>query len=344
MRAWTACQGERSATTYSATEASRASSRSERLSASMRRFRCVTPQGSTPKPPIRRRAGLRFLQKTKLLSPPFAVHHGPTEEIAMADRVRIPGGEEVVALGQGTWRMGEDRGRRAKEIAALRLGIELGMSLVDTAEMYGEGRTEELVGEALQAIRKGVVEACERSLRRLRTDRLDLYLLHWPGSIPLADTVTGFEALKKAGKIRHWGVSNFDTGEMEELFAVPGGNACATNQILYNLSRRGPEHDLMPWLAARRVPVMAYSPIEQGRLPRSGALEEIAKKHRATPYQIALAWVLRRPGVIAIPKAATAEHVRENRRALDIGLDPDDLAAIDRAFPPPKRKKPLEMI
>ncbi|MFL5036528.1 MAG: aldo/keto reductase [Microvirga sp.] len=278
----------------------------------------------------------------------------------MADRVRIPGGEEVVALGQGTWRMGEDRGRRPREITALRLGIELGMTLIDTAEMYGEGRTEELVGEALaelrqgvflvskvyphNASRKGVVEACERSLRRLRTDRLDLYLLHWPGSIPLAETVAGFEALARAGKIRHWGVSNFDTGEMEELFAVPGGDVCAANQILYNLSRRGPEHDLMPWLAARGVPAMAYSPIEQGRLPRSGALEEIAKKHRATPYQIALAWVLRRPGVIAIPKAATAEHVRENRRTLDIALDEDDLAAIDRAFPPPKRKKPLEMI
>jgi diketogulonate reductase-like aldo/keto reductase len=278
----------------------------------------------------------------------------------MADRVRLPGGEEVVALGQGTWRMGEDRGRRADEIAALRLGVELGMTLVDTAEMYGEGKTEELVGEALAAMReqlflvskvyphnasrKGMAEACERSLRRLRTDRLDLYLLHWRGSIPLADTVAGFEALKKVGKIRRWGVSNFDTDDMEELFAVPGGNACAANQILYNLSRRGPEHDLMPWLAAHGVPVMAYSPIEQGRLPRSSALEEIAKKHRATPYQIALAWVLRRQDVIAIPKAATAEHVRENRKALDIALDEEDLAAIDRAFPPPKRKKPLEMI
>src|SRR5215207_3163571 len=277
----------------------------------MRRFRCVTPQGSTPKPPIRRRAGLRFLQKTKLLSPPFAVHHGPTEEIAMADRVRIPGGEELVG----------------EALRDLRQGVFL------VSKVYPHN-----------ASRKGVVEACERSLRRLRTDRLDLYLLHWPGSIPLAETVAGFEALALTGKIRHWGVSNFDTGDMEELFAVPGGDVCAANQILYNLSRRGPEHDLMPWLAARGVPAMAYSPIEQGRLPRSGALEEIAKKHRATPYQIALAWVLRRPGVIAIPKAATAEHVRENRRALDIALDEDDLAAIDRAFPPPKRKKPLEMI
>jgi diketogulonate reductase-like aldo/keto reductase len=278
----------------------------------------------------------------------------------MADRVRLPGGEEVTALGQGTWRMGEDRGKRASEIAALRLGVELGMTLLDTAEMYGEGRTEELVGEALQgmrrdvflvskvyphnASRKGVIEACERSLRRLRTDRLDLYLLHWPGSIPLAETVAGFEALKGAGKIRHWGVSNFDTDEMAELFATPEGKACAANQILYNPSRRGPEHELMPWLTERAVPLMAYSPIEQGRLPRSAGLEEVARKHAATPHQTALAWVLRRPDVIAIPKAGQIEHVRDNRRALDIALDADDLAAIDRAFPPPKRKKPLEMI
>jgi diketogulonate reductase-like aldo/keto reductase len=278
----------------------------------------------------------------------------------MADRVRLPGGEEVVALGQGTWRMGEDRGRRAKEIAALRLGIELGVTLIDTAEMYGKGRTEELVGEALRdlrqgvflvskvyphnASRKGVVEACERSLRRLRTDRLDLYLLHWPGSIPLAETVAGFEALARAGKIRHWGVSNFDTGDMEELFAVPGGNACATNQILYNLSRRGPEHDLMPWLAARGVPAMAYSPIEQGRLPTAGVLGEIGRRHGRGPFQVALAWVLAQPGVVAIPKAARPEHVDANAKALDLELTAEDLAAIDREFPPPRRKTPLAML
>jgi diketogulonate reductase-like aldo/keto reductase len=278
----------------------------------------------------------------------------------MDDRVKLPDGEAVPALGQGTWKMAEDRARRAEEVAALRLGIELGMTLVDTAEMYGEGRTEELVGEALAGLREkvflvskvyphnagrtGVAEACGRSLRRLKVDRLDLYLLHWPGSVPLAETVEGFEALKRAGKIRHWGVSNFDTGEMEELTGVPGGDACAVNQILYNLSRRGPEHDLMPWLAARGIPVMAYSPIEQVRLRSAGALGEIAKKHGASPYQVALAWVLRHPGVIAIPKAARAEHVRENRAALDIALDADDLAVIDIAFPPPKRKKPLEMI
>jgi diketogulonate reductase-like aldo/keto reductase len=278
----------------------------------------------------------------------------------MNHRVTLPGGEAVPVLGQGTWKMADDRARRPQEIAALRLGIELGMTLIDTAEMYGEGRTEELVGEAIaglrdqvflvskvypyNASRKGVAKACARSLRRLKTDRLDLYLLHWPGSVPIAETVEGFEALKAAGKIRHWGISNFDVGEMEELAGVAGGEACATNQILYNLSRRGPEHDLMPWHAARGIPTMAYSPIEQGRLRTTGALAEVAGKHGATPYQVALAWVMRRPDVIAIPKAARAEHVRENRAALDLTLDADDLSALDAAYPPPKRKKPLEMI
>ena len=278
----------------------------------------------------------------------------------MNRRVTLPGGEAVPVLGQGTWKMAEDRSRRAEEIAALRLGIELGMTLVDTAEMYGEGRTEELVGEAIAGIRdqvflvskvyphnasrKGVAEACARSLRRLKTDRIDLYLLHWPGSIPIAETVEGFEALKRAGKIRHWGVSNFDVDEMEELAGAAGGEACATNQILYNLSRRGPEHDLMPWQANRGIPTMAYSPIEQGRLRTTGALAEIAQKHGATPYGVALAWVMRRPDVIAIPKAARAGHVRENRAALDLALDADDLSALDAAYPPPKRRKPLEMI
>jgi diketogulonate reductase-like aldo/keto reductase len=278
----------------------------------------------------------------------------------MDRRVTLPGGEAVPALGQGTWKMADDRARWAEEVAALRLGIELGMTLIDTAEMYGEGRTEELVGEAIASLRdrvflvskvyphnasrKGVAEACGRSLRRLKTDRLDLYLLHWPGSISIAETVEGFEALKAAGKIRHWGVSNFDVGEMEELTGVPGGEACATNQIFYNLSRRGPEHDLMPWQAARGIPTMAYSPIEQGRLRAAGALAEVARKHAVTPYQVALAWVMRRPDVIAIPKASRAEHVRENRAALDLNLDADDLSALDAAYPPPKRKKPLEMI
>jgi diketogulonate reductase-like aldo/keto reductase len=274
--------------------------------------------------------------------------------------VSFPNGEKVPALGQGTWQMAERRDRRADEIAALRLGIELGMTLIDTAEMYGDGKTETLVGEAIagmrekvflvskvyprNASRRGAVEACERSLKRLRTDALDLYLLHWRGSIPLAETVAGFEALRRDGKIRHWGVSNFDTDDMEELFALAGGSACATNQVLYNVSRRGPEFELLPWQAERRVPLMAYSPVEQGRLRTGGALAEVARKHGTTPFQVALAWVMRSPDVIAIPKAADMGHVRENRAALDLALDADDLKAIDAAFKPPSRKRPLEMI
>lgn len=272
----------------------------------------------------------------------------------------LPDGESISALGQGTWQMAENAGRRAQEIEALRLGMELGMTLIDTAEMYGEGVAEELVAEALAAERErvflvskvyphnagrqGVAEACERSLRRLKTDRLDLYLLHWRGSIPLEETVAGFEELRRSGKIRHWGVSNFDVDDMEELLGVPAGENCATNQVLYNVTRRGPEFDLMPWMEARRMPLMAYSPIEQGRLPRGGALQSIGRRHEANPFQIALAWLLNRSGVIAIPKASSVQHVRENHRALEIRLTPEDLAAIDAEFPAPKRKRPLEMI
>jgi len=277
----------------------------------------------------------------------------------MVRRVALPDGTNVSALGQGTWKMAERPGRRAEEVEALRLGIELGMTLIDTAEMYGEGEAEILIGEAIKgkrddvflvskvypynASRQGVADACDRSLRRLNTDCLDLYLLHWRGSVPLTETVEGFETLRRTGKIRRWGVSNFDVGDMEELFRA-GGKACAANQILYNLSRRGPEYDLMPWMAEKRIPVMAYSRIEQGRLLRPSALEGIARKHDATIFQVALAWVLRRPDVIAIPKAGSAEHVRENRGALDITLDAGDLAAIDGSFKPPRRTTPLEMI
>jgi diketogulonate reductase-like aldo/keto reductase len=278
----------------------------------------------------------------------------------MSLTVTFPNGESTPVLGQGTWQMAEKAGRRAKEIEALRLGVELGLTLVDTAEMYGEGSAEELVAEALSeereriflvskvyphnASRQGVVEACERSLRRLKTDRIDLYLLHWRGSVPLEETVAGFEDLRQSGKIRQWGVSNFDVDDMEKLIGVPAGENCATNQVLYNVTRRGPEFDLMPWMAARRMPLMAYSPIEQGRLPQGGALQAIARRHEASPFQIALAWLLTRPGVIAIPKASSIQHVRENHEALDIQLTPEDLAAIDAEFPVPKRKRPLEMI
>lgn len=274
--------------------------------------------------------------------------------------VRLPTGEAVPALGQGTWYMGEGRRPASEEAAALRLGLDLGMTLIDTAEMYASGGAERVVAEAIRgrreevflvskvlpsnASRKGTVAACEASLRRLGTDRLDLYLLHWRGGVPLAETVAGMEELIRAGKIRHWGVSNLDTDDMEELHALKGGAACATNQVLYNLTRRGIEWDLLPWCRENAMPIMAYSPIEQGRLPRHAALKEVATRHGATPAQVALAWVMRDPLVIAIPKAGDPEHVRENRAALDLRLTDQDLAALDLAFPPPSRKQPLELL
>jgi diketogulonate reductase-like aldo/keto reductase len=273
--------------------------------------------------------------------------------------VRLPDGHAVPCLGQGTWRMGEVSSKRAQEIAALRRGIEFGLTLIDTAEMYADGGAEQLLGEALRGQRDKVFlvskaypqnaggaklwQACENSLRRLATDRIDLYLLHWRGGVPLADTIEGMTALLRAGKIGYWGVSNFDAGDLEEL-AAAGGADCATNQILYNLARRGPEFDLLPAMAARAMPAMAYSPIEQGRLPKSSILSDIARRHQRTTFQIALAWVLRRPDVIAIPKAATIDHVTANRGALDLELDDKALAALDQAFAPPSGKTPLAMI
>jgi diketogulonate reductase-like aldo/keto reductase len=274
--------------------------------------------------------------------------------------VILPSGEPVPALGQGTWFMGERRERRAAEVSALRHGLELGMTLIDTAEMYAEGGAEEVVGEAIvgrgdtvfvvskvyphNASRQRVVAACERSLERLRTDRIDLYLLHWRGSYSLAETVEGFERLREAGKIRHWGVSNLDTRDLEELWRVPHGPRCAANQILYNVRRRGAEWDLLPWCGEHGVPVMAYSPIEQGRLPVGGALDRVAARHGVDRFTVALAWVLSRPGVIAIPKAATLAHVTANRRAADLVLTAEDQSELDRDFPPPTRKRPLEML
>ena len=256
--------------------------------------------------------------------------------------------------------MGEDRRKRADEIAALKLGLDLGATLIDTAEMYGDGEAEDITGEAIEgrrdelflvskvlpenASRKGTIAACERSLKRLRTDRIDLYLLHWRGSVPLQDTLAAFQQLQRDGKIRHWGVSNFDTDDMEELVALPGGEACATNQVLYNLKRRRIEFDLIPWCRARKIPVMAYSPIEQGRLLNAAALKAIAEEHGVTPAQVALAWLLGRDDTIAIPKATNPGHVRDNRAALDVHLTADNLAALDRAFPPPQKKYALEML
>ena len=278
----------------------------------------------------------------------------------MSGKVVLPGGEKVPALGIGTWMMGERAAARKEEAESVRLGIELGLTLVDTAEMYGDGACETFLGEALAGLREkvflvskvypqnasraGVVAACERSLKRLKTDRLDLYLLHWRGGVPLEETIIGFEHLKTQGKIRHWGVSNLDTDDMNELYETPGGEGCAVNQVLYNLTRRGPEWDLLPWLEEHEMPLMAYSPIEQGRISITGVLAEIAAKHGARPFQVALAWALRLSGNIVIPKASRPEHMRENAGARDIRLDGEDLAALDAAFPPPTRKRALEML
>jgi diketogulonate reductase-like aldo/keto reductase len=272
-------------------------------------------------------------------------------------QVVFPDGTRVPAMGQGTWRMGEDGTRRAAEEAALLAGIEAGLTLIDTAEMYGEGQTERFLGAVLRgrrdkvtlvskvyprnASRERLPLACAGTLKRLGTDHLDLYLLHWPGAVPLAETVEAMEALVASGKIRAWGVSNFDTDDMIALMAA-GGTACATNQILYNVTRRGPEFDLIPWMRERGMPVMAYSPVEQGRLPR-GALDTVAAALGASPAQVALAWAIR-DGAFAIPKAATLAHVGENRAAADLTLAPDHLAILDATFAPPRRKRGLDML
>ena len=274
--------------------------------------------------------------------------------------VPLPSGEVVPALGQGTWGMAEDPRRRAAEIAALRLGLDLGMTLIDAAEMYADGASEALVGEAIagrrdevflvskvmpqNASRRGTIAACERSLRRLGTDRLDLYLLHWRGRTPLAETLEAFATLQRDGKIRHWGVSNLDPADMQELLRAPGGAAIATDQVLFNLTRRGIEYDLLPWCREHGIPIMAYSPIEQGRMLDHPALHTVAARHDATPAQVGLAWLLRQEGIIAIPKAGTTDHVRENRAALDLRLTAQDLVDLDRAFPPPTGPRPLEML
>ncbi len=268
-------------------------------------------------------------------------------------------GRAVPVLGQGTWRMGDERARTADEVKSLQAGLDLGMTLIDTAEMYGNGASEAIVGQAVKgrrdealivskvlpsnASRDGTAAACERSLRHLGVDHIDLYLLHWRGGYPLAETVAAFEALKKAGKIGAWGVSNFDVDDMEELLAVPGGTNVAANQVLYNLQRRGIEFDLLPWCQKRGVAVMAYAPLDGSGLLRNPDLVHIAKAHQATPAQIALAFLKTRPGVISIPKTGSAQRTRENREAMDIHLTAENLTALDHAFPPPRRKRSLEM-
>lgn len=274
-----------------------------------------------------------------------------------APTVKFPSGETVPALGQGTWTMGDSASRRKTEVAALRLGIDLGMTLIDTAEMYASGGAEEVVGEAISgrrdevfivskvmpgnASRRGTVAACEKSLKRMKLDHIDLYLLHWPGAAPISETVDAFTTLKQAGKIRCWGVSNFDVEEMEEVVSLSDGGAVASNQVMYNLKRRGIEFDLIPWCAQRGIPIMAYSPLDQGKLLKSRELEDIAARHKATTAQVALAWLLQQEQVMVIPKAGSDAHVRENHGALSVKLDAKDLAALDRAFPPPAKKKPL---
>ena len=275
-------------------------------------------------------------------------------------RITLPSGETVAALGQGTWRFAEDPKLRQDEIASLRRGIDLGLNLIDTAEMYGEGRAETLVGEAIQgrrdevfiiskvyphnASRRAMQTACNNSLQRMRVETIDLYLLHWAGSVPIEETVEAFETLQRQGKIRHWGVSNLDLEQMQELDAFAGGQAVQTNQVLYHLDERGIEWDLLPWLRQHRIPIMAYSPTDQGRLLKSRALVAFAQERAITPAQVALAWLLAQDDVIAIPKTSSLARLEENAAALEHSLSRTDLDELDRLFPPPKRARPLAMI
>jgi diketogulonate reductase-like aldo/keto reductase len=274
-------------------------------------------------------------------------------------QIILPGGATMPALGLGTWRMGERASARSREVAALKLGLSIGLKLIDTAEMYGDGGAEEIVADAVggerrqtflvskvyphNASRRGAVAACTRSLKRLRTDYLDVYLLHWRGDVPLAQTVTAFEELRAAGRIRAWGVSNFDAADMEELLAVPGGEHCAVNQVLYHLGSRGIEYGLLPLCRSGGIAVMAYSPVGQGRLLRHRELNALAGRLGTTPAQVALAWLLAQPGVVAIPKASDPAHVREVRAAADFHLAPAMLAELDRMFPPPRGPSSLAM-
>jgi aldehyde reductase len=274
--------------------------------------------------------------------------------------VLLPSGERVPAFGLGTWNIGDDPATRAEEIATLRLGLDSGAALIDTAEMYGDGRSEQLIAQAIAGRRdevflvskvypqnasaKGLPAACERSLRRLDTDRIDLYLLHWRGNVPLAETLQAFMRLREAGKIRHFGVSNLDLEDTQALWRLPGGDGIATNQLLYNLTRRGIEWDLLPWLRRRGIPVMAYSPLEQARLAGNRKLIGFAARHGMTPAQVALAWLLAQDGVMVIPKTGSRERLKQNLGALDRVLTAAQLAELDRLFPPPAGAAPLEML
>lgn len=274
--------------------------------------------------------------------------------------VRTRSGAVMPNLGMGTWRMGENEAARQEEIAALQLGFDLGLNLVDTAEMYADGGAETVVADAIAGRRDevfliskvlprnaghaGTMSACERSLKRLRVERIDLYLLHWPGEHPLEETLGAFTRLTEQGKIAHYGLSNFDLDELWRAEKLPGGARVGVNQVLYNLGRRGIERALIPWCASVNIAIMAYSPLEQGRLRPHEALRRIGVRHDATPAQVALAWTLRHENVVAIPKATRLAHVRDNAKSADIVLTPEDLADIDRAFPPPRRDVPLETL
>lgn len=273
--------------------------------------------------------------------------------------IAVPAGDSIPVLGQGTWHMAERHQLRSQEVAALRLGVDMGMTLIDTAEMYAHGGAEELVGDAIEghrdevylvskvlpsnATRRGTVKACEASLRRLRTDRLDLYLLHWPGSIPLSETVEAFVELTDRGLIRHWGVSNFEVADLTELWNVPGGTAARADQVLYNLARRGAENAVLPWCRERNLLVMAYSPLEQGRIVTHGAVRKVAQRHDVSPAQVALAWVLRQ-GACAIPKSGSTMRVRDNAAAASVDLTEEDLRELDAAFPRPDGDQPMEIL
>jgi len=288
---------------------------------------------------------------------------GMQAPVAVPAVLTLPSGQTMPALGLGTWRMGESRSRHAAELAALHLALELGWRAFDTAEMYADGGAESLLGEALalalrgplsreqlfvtskvyphHASLRGVVAACERSLRRLRLAHIDLYLLHWRGAVPLRDTVKGFDQLQQRGLIRHWGVSNFDLDDMLELAEVPGGAACSANQVWYSLSRRGVEFDLLPWQRQRQMPLMAYSPIDQGALLEQPALRDMATRRGVAPAQLALAWMLAQPGVMALPKSSHTLHLRQNWQAADLRLDAGEMAELQHQFPPPRRKQAL---
>ncbi|KPQ34625.1 MAG: Aldo/keto reductase [Phormidesmis priestleyi Ana] len=278
----------------------------------------------------------------------------------MMKTIELPSGQAIPILGMGTWAMGEKRQHRQAEVKALRHGLALGLTLIDTAEMYGEGGAEEVIAEAVgdrrsevflvskvyphNASKKGAIAACERSLKRLNTDYIDLYLLHWRSAVPLAETLEAFQTLKQAGKIRDYGVSNFDTDEMKKAVQLPGGDAIATNQVLYNLSRRGIDLNLLPWCQQHNIPVMAYSPIEQGRLLGNSALEKIAKAKGVSEAAIAIAWLLHQNNVIVIPKAGRIDHIDQNYAALNLSLSAEDLKTLDHAFPAPERPIPLQML